>query len=229
MRESNLKSHLPVVIITSYNYHPPSYNYGIILHGKNDNSRDPAGSRCCNCQDTNRNSRGSKGILISGAQDRKQHLLLYSPLHSLCFYLTTAFSPFHPPVHSVRPLPPSPPRIRCTRVCTCLGGTSSRSRISPFLSLPQFSPTSLLFSGKGKRARELGTPCLQASSPRVVSLISICRLFVSFTFLFLFLFPFLFLSLSPFFLRSRPPPSRSALVYLYLIFCSWVLDVKTDI
>lgn len=37
------------------------------------------------------------------------------------------------------------------------------------------------------------------------------------------------LSLSPFFLRSRSPPSRSALVYLYLIFSSWVLDVKTDI
>lgn len=47
------------------------------------------------------------------------------------------------------------------------------------------------FLERGKRARELGILCLQATSPRVASLISICRLFVSFAFLF-----FLSLSLS---------------------------------
>lgn len=185
MWASNLKSHLPAVIISSYNYHPPSHNYRIILHGKNDNSRDPAGSRCCNCQDTSHNSRGSKGILISGTQDRKQHLFLYSPFHSLCFYLTTAFSPFHPPVHSVRP-----PYTGYARVYVPWWYISAIQNITIPLASSILSDFSLIF-WKGKRARELGTPCLQASSPRAVSLISICRLFVSFT----FLFPFLSLSL----------------------------------
>lgn len=59
--------------------------------------------------------------------------LLHFPFHSLCFYLTTAFSPFHP---------------LCMRVYVSWWYSSPGPRISPFLSLPQFSPTSLLFSGK---------------------------------------------------------------------------------
>jgi len=47
-----------------------------VLGGKEENCRDPAGSRYDNCRATNDNSRGSEGILINGTQDRKRRFLL---------------------------------------------------------------------------------------------------------------------------------------------------------
>lgn len=92
-------------------------------HVKNDNSRDPAGSRCRNCQATSRNSRGSEGILISSIQDRKQQHLLHFPFHSFVLLSRCRF----------RPVPPVSPRfalvhlrVLYTRVYTCPDDTSPR-------------------------------------------------------------------------------------------------------
>ncbi|KAL0112817.1 hypothetical protein PUN28_012227 [Cardiocondyla obscurior] len=134
--------------------------------------------------------------------------------NSLCFYLSRLFFFFFSLRFTRRHT--ACVSVLCTCGCMCSGGTSPGSRISaPFLSLPQFSPTSLLFSRKENEHESWGTLCLQASSPQVVSLISICRLFVSFASLSLSFF-LLFLSL-PFFSRGyvgkhvRPflRPSRS--------------------
>lgn len=128
---SNLKSYLPAVI-SSRNYHPPSRNYRIIPHGKNDNSQDPAGSRCRNCQDTSRNSRGSEGILISSIQGRKQHLLHF-PFHSFVLLFRYGFFPL--PYH-LSGVQRTSSCIVHARVYVPRRYISTGSRISPFLSLP---------------------------------------------------------------------------------------------
>lgn len=87
--------------------------------------------------------------------------------------------------HRFFPVPPSVYRVRAyIRVLTVF--FSGTQNITIPLASSILSDVSLIF-WKGKRARELGTPCRQASSLRVTSLISIYRLFVSFTFLSLFL------------------------------------------
>lgn len=134
------------------------------------------GSRCGNCQGFLAAIRATRRYINKRyRENRKQHFLSRFPFHLLCSYLCTAFSSFRSLVY-------------CAHFCiyvhvciTCiylLSGTSPGARISPFLSRFHNSPAPLIFS-KGKRARELDTPCLQASSLyESSSLISICRLFV---------------------------------------------------
>lgn len=199
MRASNLKSYLPAVIISSRNYHPPSRNYRIISHGKNDNS----------CRITMPQlPRYQSQFAQLGRYINKQYPGTGSSISStflstlLCFYLTTAFLPsFHSRTAYVF--------VYCTRACVRAAAIRLRGiqNITIPLASLILSDFSLIFR-KGKRARQLRTPCLRASSPRVVSLISICRLFVSFTF-------FIFLSLPSLFLSQ---PSRSALSSTYILY-----------
>lgn len=112
----NLKSHLPAVIITSHitaaRRRTATVSYFTIRMTIHEI-----------LQDTSHNSRRSKGVLISGTQDGKQCLLFHFPFHSLCFYLTNAFSPpFRPPVEQ-RASPCTTVYARVYVSCRYISGT----------------------------------------------------------------------------------------------------------
>jgi len=178
----------------------------IIFQSKNDNSRDLAGSWCSNCQSSSRNSRSSEGILISCTQNRKQHLLSRFPFHLLSSYLATSFSLLHVLVHIV-----------CLCVCVYMyrGGTSSGRRISLFLLLPQFSLRLLLFSGRENEHESWALFFKHRFYESLLWYLSVVRSHSS---------PLSFLS------HSLPPTAIARCIAVFpLIFCSWVLDVKTDV
>lgn len=171
----NLKSHLPAVIITSHNHRPPSYNYRIILHYKNDNSRDPTRYQP---------QFASLERCINKRYSRREAVSPF-PLSFPLFVLPSHqrfFPPFHPPVETA-----CVSVYHCVRACIRVLPVHLRdleyhhsSRFLNSLRLLSY------FLERGKREHESrALRVCEQRLRRVASLISICRLFVSFAFLFL--------------------------------------------
>jgi len=102
--------------------------------------------------------------------------LLHFPFHSLCFYLTTAFSPFHP---------------LCMRVYVSWWYSSPGPRISPFLSLPLNSLRLLSYFLERKtstRIEHTVSASIVSTSHFFDIYLSFVRLFYFFVSLFFFLF-----------------------------------------